>query len=491
MAAVQVPARTAWGGLLILPACVMAGVVGALIAWSSDLGLVLAAAVFMAGGLAMRAWMWAVITVLFALLSPAIANLDLGPTVVKFFDIPFAWAGLASALLRTHVRRAENETGRAIGRVVVGLLGLLALAVGLSFAFHPAEFLRPLVYFLLIGQPFALVAALLLDPPAPRARRYVEHVFLGLALVQVPVALIQATRLGLADHVQGTLYGKGAGSHLLGGVAIVAGTWILTREGTRREVKFAAIALFALPLLADAKQAVLAAAAIGLLAASRRRAIPAGVIVAGLIGASLLLYPAGRIAVAFVERARAGQWGKIAAAEMVMTALRRSPADMALGLGPATTVSRAAFMTTPLLLHEDSPLRALGLEPADFAIAAEAEAVRLSGGQTSFNSAQSSALGVLGDTGIAGLGVYLALIAILIRACLRNGTAEGRAIAGMWCMWLLLGVVFDWWEEPPFTIPIALLTGLHLSRDGGHQPVAPELSMVDSGSLRRAALASE
>ena len=91
-------------------------------------------------------------------------------------------------------------------------------------------------------------------------------------------------------------------------------------------------------------------------------------------------------------------------------ALKTDPPALVLGLGPAETVSRAAFMTTPLLLHEDSPLHVLGLSPAKLAAKAQTDAFDASGGGTSFNTGISSALGVLGDLGIAGMLIYASMI---------------------------------------------------------------------------------
>ena len=93
--------------------------------------------------------------------------------------------------------------------------------------------------------------------------------------------------------------------------------------------------------------------------------------------------------------------GKEAAAATVFGALRADPPALVLGLGPAETVSRAAYMTTPLLLHGDSPLHVLRLSPAKLAAKAQTDAFDASGGGTSFNTGVSSALGVVGDLGIA------------------------------------------------------------------------------------------
>ena len=54
------------------------------------------------------------------------------------------------------------------------------------------ELLRPVVYVLLLGTPFAVVIALIIDRPTPRDRRLLGGVLLAALLVQIPVAFAQS-----------------------------------------------------------------------------------------------------------------------------------------------------------------------------------------------------------------------------------------------------------------------------------------------------------
>jgi hypothetical protein len=143
------------------------------------------------------------------------------------------------------------------------------------------------------------------------------------------------------------------------------------------------------------------------------------------------------------------------------------PAAVAFGQGPAETVSRAAFMTTPLFLGTDSPLAMLGLKPAVWATEAQDTAVEVSGGGTSFDSGTSSALGVLGDLGVFGLLAYAGLLLGLFVRLRRETSAEGIAAASGLALFIILGLVFDWWEQPPLGVTIAVLAGLSLSESQG------------------------
>ena len=60
-----------------------------------------------------------------------------------------------------------------------------------AWAFNRSEVLRPVLYLALIGEPFAIVGALMADPPSPRMRFVLERTLLVLVLVQIPLAAFQ------------------------------------------------------------------------------------------------------------------------------------------------------------------------------------------------------------------------------------------------------------------------------------------------------------
>ena len=63
-----------------------------------------------------------------------------------------------------------------------------------------------MVYFMLLGEPFAIVGALLADPPSPRMRLLLERLLLALVLIQIPLAALQFATSPRPDDVQGTLW---------------------------------------------------------------------------------------------------------------------------------------------------------------------------------------------------------------------------------------------------------------------------------------------
>jgi hypothetical protein len=70
---------------------------------------------------------------------------------------------------------------------------------------------------------------------------------------------------------------------------------------------------------------------------------------------------------------------------------------------------------------------------------------------------------VLGDLGVAGAATYAVLFGSLFLALRRLRSPEALAATGGWAMWAVLGFVFDWWEQPPFSLVLAVLSALALT----------------------------
>jgi hypothetical protein len=414
-------------------------------------------------------WVWVVGALLGALLSRVLTGYAFLPSVLNFVDFAFAFVGLTAVLIRRGVGVRWMPTARRVG---IGLLLLLGLG-WLSWAMHPSDLARPMVTFVLWAEPFALILILLIDPPGPQGRRAVLSVLAMVIALQVPFGLYQASTTQDPDFVKGTLFGAGGGHHVMAGVTALGGVLLLS-WGFGRSLfiglicaSLAGVLLIAMPLLADAKQVIFAlpAAAAVLLWSMRgpiRRVLVIGPAVAAM-AVLLILVPAGSTAVGFVESASRGQTGKLESIELVAREMDGSISSWVLGLGPANGVSRAAFMTTDLFLQGDSPLMLLGLEPATVPVRAQAEA-RVVADPSSFNGALSSALGLFSDIGVLGLLTYGSLIASIgLPLWKRRHEWLPRAALAGWALSLPLAGVFDWWEQPPFMLILAAISGLALA----------------------------
>jgi hypothetical protein len=449
------------------------------------LQLVFAAMVAGAGVAALGApsAVWVLSAIVAALTFRGLVGLGALPSVATFVDMPLSWGALLVALVKLRERSAF------LRRYLRWLAGL-ALATLLAWAFNPSEVLRPIVYVMLLGEPFALVGALVADPPSVRMRRMLERSLFGLVLSEIAFAAIEVARYGApSDHIQGSFYGAGAGANLGSAVMIVGGIWILSGGVGRRAPRawrlLIVAALFFIPFLADAKQVIFALPAIVLASSwkgGRLQLVLRTALAVGSVAALITLDPAGRTALWFIQRNQQGHSGKEAAALLVWHQVHGDPASVVFGKGPAETVSRAAFMTTSLYQRSGSPLAVLGLKPAAIAIEAQQAAAAASGGGSSINQGVSSALGVLGDLGLFGGLMYGGLFLSLFARLRTERSAEGIAAACGFAMFVVLGLVFDWWEQPGFGVLLGGLAGLALSRSVTGGPASIRV-------LRRAAVA--
>jgi hypothetical protein len=419
--------------------------------------------------LSFPAWFWAAAALGATLLARILSTAGLVPGIVNFADFGFVYLGLLAVIVRHPLALPWPPLARRLGRALAGLL----LVTWMAWLLHPLDLARPLVTFLLWAQPFVLVLLLLLDPPSVRQRRLLLAWFGILALAQLPFAIYQATTLGIGDAVEGTLLGTGAGAHVMAGVAALAGLALLAwgyHHSLGRGLLASAAAipfLIVLPILGDAKQVIFALPAAAIVLALSARGLLGRVgTMAPMLGAIIVLLvavPAGAIALDFLQGASEGRSGKFASARVVIDEMGPSLSNWALGLGPANGVSRAAFMTTPLFLDADSPVALLGLRPATLPARAQAEAIRVASG-SSFNSPTSSALGVFGDVGVVGaltFGWVLLCVCLPLVSSRRYWLAQA-ALAG-WALSAPLAFTFDWWEQPPFMLSLAVLTGLALT----------------------------
>ena len=457
------------GALTVAGAAAAALLLGAGVAVNPQISFLLVIAVVCTTALAAPAGAWVLAALVSALTFKGLVSLGLLPTVATFLDLPLVWGALLVGLLK------QRERSPFL-RKHLRWLAALGFAVLLAWTFNPSEVLRPIVYLMLLGEPFAIVGALMADPPSPRMRLALQRTLLVLLLIQIPFAAIELVKFGPADPIQGTLYGAGAGAHVISAVIVVGAIWMLAGGIARRALRgwrFAFIAaLVVIPFVADAKQVILVLPAIVLASSwrgGRLQLLVRGTLAVGSVVALFTIIPAGTATARFIEQSQHGGGGKQATAVFVWQKLTGDPASLVFGKGPAETVSRAAFLTTPSFQRSGfqnsaSPLAVLGLKPAAIAFEAQQTAIDVSSGGTSFNTGVSSTLGVLGDLGILGALVYSGLLASLFLRLRREASPEGVAAASGFAMFIVLGLVFDWWEQPPFGVVLGVLAGLSLAK---------------------------
>ena len=420
--------------------------------------------------LALPSAAWIAAAVIVAVAFRGFIGLGLLPGYAQFLHILLAWGALGIALLQPRAR-----TPMALR--TAKWLFLLAGAVTASALVNHPEPLRGPIYFALVAEPFAIVLALVADPPSAAWRHRLIRLCALLVAVQVPLAYWQATTLSWGDAVQGTLYGSGAGAHVVGAIVAVGVLWYVahTRSLASPLVLAVIASMMGVILIADAKQ-VAFALPVALLAQQRI----SGRVLFGAAAAFACLLVLVNVrtfnqgyAVPYVDRALSGHSGKEAVARSLLRDATNDGGVLLVGRGPAETVSRAAFETVPAFQKEGSGLGALSLHPAigpidKTVVAARAtdQPVTANPSLDSFDSAESSGLGLFGDLGLLGSAAYLTLAGVVFAELRRRRSPEAFAAAGGFAMALLLGFVLDWWEEPPFTVFVGVLAGLALAETG-------------------------
>lgn len=374
------------------------------------------------------------------------------PDAAVQVPIVMAWIALALAILRN--RGLEETAGKLTLRIALFLVAVAAATVA-----GGSEPLRPLLYVSLIVTPFALLAAILLDPPDPQWRRRLLGLLIGLALIQIPFAAGQTYVYGNGDFVRGTLIDSLIGAHQVAAIAVVAAIWLVL-NGPHTRLSWSMVFLLStVPLLAAANQVIFAIpfAVVGaLLAADGLRRIPAVLAITGTMLA-LLLLPGWNSDYARYTLGQIGASVKAEPAEAIAADMSDDERVLLFGQGPATTVSGAGFLTT-----EANPLIAgLGLEPAE--LPGELKSTAAAG---SIQRPVSSFLGIAGDLGLFGLVAYLILFLFVFNRTRRHVTPLGQAATAGLLMLVVLGYFNDALEQPAFALYVAALVGLTLTAEG-------------------------
>lgn len=399
------------------------------------------------------------------------------PRVLDFASFPLVLVAFTLASLRYLQQRRRITTAQ---RRILQWLLVAAGVMAVSWAFNDLnEPLRLVAAWVLELEPFLLLGAIILTPMTQRQRRMLLVVTATMLCGQLLFSLAQIASGQVGDQVKGTLLAAGAGHHVsAGGLAL--GFCVLATQRVPKALVavFGALALFVI-VVADAKQVlfVLPLALLVLGMSGRKHKTGASLFGGVLLGASmaaasvyaLINYQASSTAFTFIDRSTTQDTGKVAVAQALWTDVTSSPSAALFGLGPGESVSRLAFLTTEDQLKAGSPVGLLGLHVSRGAD--HYDHVAYGGahiGHSSFTGALSSAMGIFGDYGIAGALAFGALITAVLVALLRKTDRRLRAsaLAG-WAMLLPLAVVFGWLEQPPFVLPVMVLTGLALRTDAG------------------------
>ena len=480
----------------VLAAVVLGGLsvaVGLAIAMKPTSAWILTASIVGLALLEVPAGFWAIGAILAACLARVGTKFGL-PSFLNFAHFPLAVGGLVVLLVK-----GANMTPLA-KKLRLGLSILLVISF-VSWAVNDGELLRPVLTYLVFMEPFLLLFILVAARPVAKVEKILRLMVLGLPLVQLPIGIWQyiAVAHGNPDLVQGTFIGQGAGAHIAGGVALLGVFACISRAAmttsgkVRLQQGLLAAAIFILPVIADAKQAIVCfVPGLALLILLSGTVKISKLIMPACFGSLLLyvaylLYPPLQM-VTDTNLITKGLQGKIIGLNGVLQGISEAPGAGLVGVGPGNSVSRVALLTGGAQVKDDSPVARLGLKTAPLT------RELLHDDDTNYLSTTSSVWtviaswsGLLGDLGYLGLATYLWMCCVIWRALARQGTWLGTAARAGMVMAALLGMIFSWLEEPGFTLALTSLMALALVQVKRPSPPPRNEWVQDSVRMSRAA----
>jgi hypothetical protein len=406
------------------------------------------------------------------------------PTAINFVHFPLIFG--AFVLSRGEHRNSAQRAGERI----LGISLVLAFAAVVGSAATPV--LQTALVWAVLVEPIVVILTVwnlaARGLPPNRARKLALFV----VLVQVPIALFQWVLFGTGDNVQGMLVNQGAGHHLLGMLGLVVALVGVSRSFTSDSdsrawsvVILLLVAGLSLPVLTDTRQGIVVFIVVGVLlfapaAALRRKAATKraqrGVVVGFLLLTLVVAALAGSRAFSLARqepwRAPTVVEAKTEAISVIITAMGEQPLAALVGLGGGATATRVAWLSSELGVN--SYLSGFDLPPSPIASdLAEQWVSNPRWAASSVSSPFSTWGGVFGDLGLLGLAAYAAMWWLPWRASAgRVDQLETRAVV---LFLALLGLLFNWLEEPQLTVVAALVVA------AGTAPAPTPLTAASAG----------
>lgn len=396
------------------------------------------------------------------------------PAPINFLH--FLIVPLASAIiLLTSRSRIRKQV--LIVQQMLALLVLFLAVILFSAILNGAGEINAILSFLLLGEPFILLIAIISVPMSLPSfsffqgwmrKFFIFHIFL--ALFQRYVLRVDLLNTGMepADNIQGVFFLSGAGHVVGASVSLTFGLYYLVKA---KDVPLwlrisVAIAAFWQLLIADAKQVLLAfmvAGIILLLTKFKNIAQAIQYIGIGCIFGYAFYWCLQNVEAfdAFNVWIRPELYGPEGEATLLKTSVFRivpqhyeSILHWGFGLGPGHTVGRLGGW----MLREYSDLLSpLGStrHPASSAVW-KAVGESWLGDQSSMFSPLFGWAGIWGDLGLIGLGVYLALAYLVWHYVCVDDISKFLLLTVF-----AFGLIFSQMEEPGYMLSIAAILGLH------------------------------
>ena len=397
------------------------------------------------------------------------------PSAINFLH--FISVSVAFVLVVNNTTTKDREQINISRSLLFGIFILFGVMTASAFWNH-AGAINLVLDFLLLAEPFMLLAAIIC---LPMSRMTLEHfrywiivcclLNLALAYIQWPLliaGLLPRGSLGVEDAVQGVFYLTTAGNYVSVSVSVCFGLYYLASAKDKPQWLRIIILIAAgwQLIISDSKQNILAfiAAWLLLMLVNFRKPVK---LLGYLIGIVLSVYSFYWCIQNLESFSAFANWlnrlelfgpnGEATLAKIggfsVITSYYESPLNLWLGLGPGHTVGRLGGWMLEQYSDLLTPLGAT-IHPASKAVWRVVYQSWVAKESTMFSPFFGWA-GIWGDLGLLGLGAYLYLSFLVWRYLCRDDITR---------FWLLnifvLGFIFTQMEEPGFMLSMAMFIGL-------------------------------
>ena len=380
--------------------------------------------------------------------------------------------------------RSKNQI--AIAKAIFFGLTMLLTVLVASALLNSAGAINVVIDFLLLGEPFMMLLALISIPMSLARIGQFKTLLIYSGFINTLFAFVQRYVLnlqvgpGLSDNIKGVFIAQGAGHVIGASVALTFGLYyfLFVKKVPIWIRTIVLLATFWHMLLADAKQVLLAfLLAWVLLLLTKFKDIQQAIkyLSVAIIVILVLVWCVQNVPAfaAFNTWLRPEIYGpdgeatrlKLATFSIVPS-YYHSPLNSWLGLGPGHTVGRLGGW---MLKEYENLLTPLGStrHPASSAVWAAAAASWL-GNQSSMFSPLFGWAGIWGDLGFLGLGAYLYLSFIAWHKLCLDDFSKFLLLSVF-----VFGLIFSQMEEPGYMLTVACLIGLrwqeHRCRRTGNQ----------------------
>lgn len=385
------------------------------------------------------------------------------PSAINF--VHFATIPLACGFVLSESQPKDRNQIAVTKEILFGLAALLTIMTA-SALLNSAGVINVVLDFLLLGEPFMLLLAIISIPMSPSRVERFRAWLMRFAFVNLLFAFFQSFVLHLdrlnADHIKGVFIGQGSGHVVGASVSLTFAIYYFATTKTRPLWIRASIVLAALVHIvkADAKQVLsvfLGALLIFIFIKSKDLGKAIQYLAITVVFVGMIIWAANTVFTSLntwadLDIQKEGLALKLVGFSIIPS-YYHSSLNWLLGLGPGHTIGRLGGW---LVWEYQDLLAPFGVTKSDASKAVWGAAAKSwLGDRSSWFSPLFGWAGIWGDLGLLGLGAYLYLWLLVWQRLCRDDLSKFFTLTV-----LVFGTILSQLEEPGYMLFLASLIGL-------------------------------